>query len=112
MSKLKEGKKRQNSLINCNGLGDNPYLQRAANAYKHPTSWSRGRIRHMEIPKFVYILIDKRTGEAYKTKNREMPFYSSINGVKVSLRNISAYREIGDFKIVQYELMERVVIDG
>lgn len=92
------------------GLGDNPSLQRAST--KHPSSWSRGRIRHMQIPGFVYILVDKRTGEAYKTKNREMPFYTTMNGIKVSLRNISAYRDISDFKIVQYELVERVVIDG
>ena len=91
------------------GNGENPWLQRAAD--RHPSTWSRGRVRSMRIPAHVYILIDKRTGEAYKTKSREMPFYTHVNGIKIALRNIAAYRDISDFKIVQYELIEKVVID-
>lgn len=107
-AKQENSSKKKSSFPESKGNGENLYLQRADKRSIY--SWSRGRIRYMKMPRYVYVLIDRRTGEAYKTKNREMPWYSEIRWINVALRNIAAYRDVGDFKVVQYELVEKETI--
>lgn len=112
MGKSKGVVKRWKNYPESKGNGDHDILRRKSvvEGKRHPGNYSRGRIRYMQVPKYVFVMIDKRTGEAYKTKGREQPFYNSIRGVNIALRNIAAYRDISDFKIVQYELTEVQVV--
>ena len=112
MEKSKDANRKWKHYPESKGNGDHDIMRRRSvlEGKKHPSAYSRGRIRNMQIPRYVYALIDKRTGEAYKTKNREMPFYYDTKWVNVALKNIAAYRDISDFKVVQYELKEVQVV--
>jgi len=64
----------------------------------------------MPMLRYVYVLIDKETGQAYKTSNREIPFYKTTMAVRIALKGLSKYVDINRFRVAQYEMVLRHII--
>jgi hypothetical protein len=64
----------------------------------------------MKVPRYVYVIIDKRTGLAFKSSMREIPFYKSLGGVKIAMRHLAVDVDLKHFQVIKYEVVEKEVV--
>ena len=58
----------------------------------------------MKMPRFLYVVVDKRTGDIYSSRNRSNGYYESLNSIKIVMKYLAAHHNIDHYKVVKYSL--------
>lgn len=67
--------------------------------------------KHLPMPRFCYVMVDRDTGKVFKPGNREIPYYSSIESITKALEGLNRYgTDTSIYKIAQYELVFKEII--